>query len=430
MMIGFIAAAAFNVVDTFYVSRLGTEALAAMGYTFPIVMTVFAMAMGIGVGTASVLSRTIGQGNHDEVKRITVDALLLGLGLALIFVVAGLLALRPLLQALGAKGTTLSLAMDYMRIWYPGVLFVIVPMVGNHAIRATGDMLSPSIIMTVNVGLNALLDPILIFGWGPIASMGVKGAALATVICRALGLIASLYILQHKKQMLDWIRPQLQQVLDSWKRILYIALPTTGANLLMPIAMGVLTRTVSSLGTSRVAAFSVGMRIERCAVIPLAAMGVSVIPLVGQNWGNGLYGRVRLALRTAWLTCLAWGAVCAIGLAVLAAFFAGIFTQEPAVSMSLKTFLYILPLAFAFRGILHSTTGALNAINRPLDSGLISALRLLALQLPLAILGAHFFDFPGLLWGIVVAEALATLIAISRLIYLLPRQLAAIGQVD
>jgi len=427
MMIGFAAAAAFNFVDTYYVSKLGTDALAAMGYTFPVVMTILSLAMGIGVGTASVLSRTIGEGNPEQIRRVTVDALMLALGLAAVFVAVGLLTLEPLLRALGATGEPLALAERYLRIWYPGVLFVIVPMVGNHAIRATGDTLSPSLIMTVDLGLNAALDPILIFGAGPIPPMGIEGAAWATVGCRALSLGAALYVLGRRKHMLALLRPKLAEVLDSWRRILYIALPVTGAHLLVPVTMGILTRTVAGFGTETMAAFSAGIRIERCAVIPLMALGTSMVPFVGQNFGRRLGGRIRQALRIAFWTCLGWGAFCVVGLAALAGPLGTLFTDDPAVQAPLATLLYILPLAFAMRGILHSTLGSLNAINRPVDCGVLNAVRLMGLQVPLALAGAAAIGFPGLLGGIVLGEGISMVLAVVWLRRLLAVHLPAGG---
>jgi putative MATE family efflux protein len=415
MMIGFAAGAAFNLVDTYFVSRLGTEALAAMGYTFPLVMGVFALAMGVGVGTASVVSRAIGAGDRHRVQRLTADALLLGLLMAAGLVAAGLVFLRPLLRAMGGRGETLALARQYMTIWLPGVLFVIVPMVGNNAIRATGDTLTPSLIMAVGLGLNTALDPLLIFGLGPFPAMGIRGAAVATVISRAISMTAAVTILALRKRMLTAERPHLRQVARSWRAILYIALPTTATNMLIPLAVGILTNAVSRIGTPSLAAFSAGLRLERFAVIPMAALGVSATPFIGQNWGAGRRDRARAALRVAWVTCFGWGGLCVVVLAGLAWPVAGVFSSDPAVRSQLRLLLLILPLAMAFHGIIHTASGAMNAINRPLHSAALSVVRLAVLQVPLALLGASLLAFGGLLGGIVVGEAVAALVAMAWL---------------
>ena len=413
MMIGFIAGAAFNIVDTYFVGRLGTVPLAAMGYTFPVVMIVLSLSVGLGTGTGSILARAIGRNDHHRVQRLTVDALLLGLLLAAVLVIIGNLTMKPVFGLLGAKGEALDLTMAYMRIWYPGIMFVIIPMVGNHAIRSTGDMLKPSLVMTIGLGLNALLDPLFIFGWGPVPAMGIRGAAWATVLSRIFSMIASLYILGRWKKMLTLERPRLAEVWKSWKGILYVAGPTSATHGLMPIVMGVITRVVSGFGTASVAALSAGLRIERCAVIPLVALGVSMVPFVGQNWGARNFDRV---LRAQWLSVaggVAWGVIVVILLTTFAQPIAGIFTEDTEVKKALVLLLTIMPLAFGFRGMSHSASGAMNAINRPFDSAANVLIRMLALQLPLVLLGARLFGFVGVLWGMVVADISAGLIAVT-----------------
>ncbi len=409
MMIGFVAGAAFNIADTYFVGKLGTEALAAMGFTFPIVMTVFSLTMGIGVGIASVCSRTIGAGRMADVHRLTFQSLFLGLTLTVVFVLVGIVFLEPLLKLLGAGSETLPLAKRYMRIWLAGIVVLVIPILGNNVIRATGDTLSPSMIMTLDLGLNIFLDPVLIFGWGPIPAMGIEGAAIATVFCRGLALAASLYILIFRKRVLVRDSFTFEGMWRSWKSVLYIGLPVAATNLLMPFAGGVVTRMISSLGTPFVAALSAGMRMERCIGIPLIAMGVSMVPFVGQNWGAREFERVRRARSITYLFCLLWGSLCLIGLRAVSANAAGLFSDDSSVIEALTVYLWIMPAALAFRGMSHAANGAMNAVNRPLDSSLVTVVRLVALQLPLAVLGMKLGGFIGILLGLVISEALGAL---------------------
>jgi len=199
MLIGFVAGAAYNVADTYFVSRLGTAQLAAMGYTFPIVMTVFGLVMGIGVGTSSVLARLIGSDDQSATRQLTLHALLLGLTLTVIIISIGWLLLPRILTILGADSVTRPLALSYLHIWLAGMVFLVIPLIGNNAIRATGDTLTPSLIMLIDMCINIMLDPAFIFGFGPIPAMGIRGAALATVIARAMALVASLIVLRKTK---------------------------------------------------------------------------------------------------------------------------------------------------------------------------------------------------------------------------------------
>lgn len=407
MLIGFIAGAAYNVADTYFVSRLGTAELAAMGFTFPIVMTVFGLVMGIGIGTSSVLARQIGQADEAGTRLLTLHALLLGLVVTAIILTAGWFTFPKILALLGADATTLPLALGYLRIWLAGMVFLIIPIIGNNAIRATGDTLTPSLIMLADMGLNIVLDPIFIFGLGPVPAMGIRGAALATVLARALALVASLVVLYKAKHLLVLERLGWRTTLASWGRILYIGVPAATANLLMPIAGGLLTRMISSYGVTHVAAFSAGIRIEHCVVIPLFALGASLIPFLGQNWGAARYDRVRRGLRIAFGTCLSWGALCAIALAAFSGTLAPLFSRDESVVRMLILYLNIVPAAMAFRGISHSICSSLNAMGHSLHSTAATALRLFGLQLPLALLGSHLAGFFGLLVGVVCGEVLA-----------------------
>ncbi len=140
MLFGIMGMVVFNLVDTIYVGRLGTAELAALSFTFPVVMVVTSIGLGIGVGASSLISFAIGEGNHSKVQRITSDSLVLSLLLVTVFISIGYFTIDPLFTALGATPEILILIHQYMEIWYLGVPFVIVPMVGNNALRAKGDM--------------------------------------------------------------------------------------------------------------------------------------------------------------------------------------------------------------------------------------------------------------------------------------------------
>ena len=193
---------AFNAVDTYFVGRLGAVPLAAMSYTFPVIMILGSISHGLGVGISSVVSRAIGSGDHHRVQRLTTDGLILAFMVVVVASLCGIMTIRPLFSLLGAREQTLKLIYQYMFIWYLGIPFVIVPMAGNNAIRATGDALTPSIVMIVAVVVNLGLDPILIFGLGPFPAMGISGAALATVLARFTTLPISLGILVFREKLI------------------------------------------------------------------------------------------------------------------------------------------------------------------------------------------------------------------------------------
>jgi putative MATE family efflux protein len=167
MFFGIFSAIAFNIVDTFFVGQLGTLQLAAMSFTFPVVSLIGGLSLGLGAGASAIISRAIGRGDHQEVQRLTSDSLVLSLLIVVFFVIIGLLTMDQVFYLMGATPDIMDMVKDYMRIWYPGMAFIIIPMVGNNALRATGDTKTPMKIMLVSFIINLVLDPLLIFGLGP-----------------------------------------------------------------------------------------------------------------------------------------------------------------------------------------------------------------------------------------------------------------------
>jgi putative MATE family efflux protein len=297
MLVGHLSVATFNLADTYFLAKLGTDALAAMGFILPVVLLIGSLAVGLGIGTSSVISRAIGQGDRHRVRRLTTDALALSVLVVAVFVVIGLATIRPLFGAMGAEGRVLDMIEQYMQVWYFGMVFVVVPMVGNHAIRSTGDTISPSAIMISANAVNLVLDPLLIFGWWGLPQMGIVGAAVATVIGRGTALVASLAILHFRKRMLTLSLPRPSELVRAWGQVLYVGVPAGATILLGPVSLFVIMWMVSGFGQSAVAAVGAGLRVERFAMMVVIALASVMVPFVGQNWGAGLFDRVRRAQR-------------------------------------------------------------------------------------------------------------------------------------
>ena len=331
MIFGIVALVAFNLVDTFFVGQLGTIELAAISFTFPVVFIIGSIAMGLGIGTSSVISRAIGEGDRHKVQRLTTDAMALSLLVVISFVVVGLLTIEPVFRLLGASPEIMPFIKQYMVIWYVGVPFVIIPMVGNSAIRATGDTKTPSIIMMAAAGVNLVMDPLLIFGIGPFPRWELAGAAVATVAARATAMVISLWVLYRREGMVTFERPRLGEVFQSWKKVLYIGVPASGTNLIIPMSMGVITRLVSTYGVEAVAALGVSIRIEMFALTVIMALGSVMTPFVGQNWGAGKLDRVRLGVRLSRRFAMVWGLGMFILFILLSRPIAGLFNDNPKV---------------------------------------------------------------------------------------------------
>jgi len=407
MIFGMVGMVAFNLVDTFFVGQLGTQELAALSFTFPIIMVIGSLAMGIGVGSSAVISKAIGRGDHHMVQRLTTDSLILSLIMVAFFVLIGMLTIEPLFRLLGATPDIIPLIREYMIIWYPGVLFLIIPMVGNNAIRATGDTKTPSVIMLVAVFVNIVLDPILIFGLGPFPMLGLTGAAIATVLSRAITLIVAIWVLYYRDRMITFDIPPLKTIIDSWKSIMYIGLPVAATRLLSPIAMGVIIALIATYGHEAVAAFGVGIRIEFLAMTVIFALSTVIGPFVGQNLGAGRYDRVKLGVKYSNGFSLIWGVVMFVLLAVTARPVASIFNDDPVVISIIMLYLWMVPIGYALFGVFQISTITLNVLNKPVHAAILMVIQMFVLYIPLAYVGSYLFGLPGIFGAIVLAYSLS-----------------------
>jgi len=411
MMIGMFSIVAFNITDTYFIGRLGTTALAAISFTLPVVMLQGAISMGLGIGVSSLIAQAIGKKNHNLVKRLTTDALILSVMIVIITIIVGLLTITPLFTALGATGIHLKLIWNYMFIWYLGVPFVVIPMVGNNAIRATGNTKIPSLIMIISVVINIILDPLLIFGIGPFPELGLQGAAIATVIARASTFCVSLYFLHFKFNMLTKHIESISNIITSWKKILYIAVPAALTQVLMPISMGYLTRLISTFGESAVAAIGISTKIEMFAFFPLMALGSVLVPFVGQNLGAKKIDRIQDGISFSNKFVMLLGLFIFIIFRIFNRELAMMFDDSTKVISIVSSYLIIVSVGYGFLGISAIGGSIFNALNKPLNAALLNFIRMILIFVPLTYIGSVSGGLNGIFIGIVTTFILSGTIA-------------------
>ena len=403
MLLGMMGMVIFNLVDTFFVGRLGVHQLAAMSFSFPVIMFLNSLSRGVGIGTSSLISRNIIHAERQQVKMMASRAILLGVLIVLVFAVAGKLTIRPVFRSLGAENEVLGYVEDYMGIWYFGLPFVVIPMIGNSIVRATGDTFTPGMIMVVIAVINGILDPFLIFGIGPFPEMGIKGAALATVLARALGLIAILVIL-IRENLISVKIGRLVQIFRTWKQVLYIAGPTSLTLLITPLSIGFITRILASHGKETVAAFGVASRIEMFALMLIMALASVMLIFTGQNLSKHKFDRIRSALKLSMRFSLIWGGIIYMVLLFLGYHIASAFTDDKLVIEVARNYFLIIGASYGFQGLGVLSASTFNGLNKPLPSTFFSVLRMLVLYVPLAWIGSHFFDINGVFWAGFIAN--------------------------
>lgn len=419
---GGIAFALFNITDTYFVGKLGTENLAAMGFTFPVVMIASAISFGISTGAASLVSRMAGTSNKGGMQRTTTDGIILSLLMVMFFSFLGLKTMDVLFPILGADESTLPLVKEYMTVWYSFVFVVLMPPVSDGAMRALGDAKKPFLVMLTCAVLNIILDPILIFGWFGLPAMGIRGAAIATVISRFAGMVVSLSFLHFHYGLISFKNMHLKSVVSSWKAILHIGVPSAGVSLVPQLLRTLLTALAAVVGGNiAVAAVAVGSRIEGFINIASGAIGSSIIPIVGQNWGAKQYERVeemrRLLIRLAFVVT----GVVIVLMNIFAYPVVRIFTEDLAVQKMAVVYLRIILIGTIGLNIYTWNGSILNAIGSSMVTLKINAGGTLFLMMPALYLGSKL-SFEWMLLGLAVTQLIVAVISVKQTIKTLTDQ--------
>jgi len=393
---GVLGLVLYNLVDTFYIGMLGPVPLAAISFTFPVVMIVGAIAQGLAQGASALISRTIGQGDGDTTRRLATHAMIMALGMVILVASVGLSTIDPLFRLLGAGDDVLPLIREYMEVWYLGVMFIIVTMVGNNILRSTGEVKLPGVIMLVAAGLNALLDPLFIFGLGPFPALGIRGAALATALARSITLLVSLYLLVFREHLIHFGKGGFREFWTSFKDISFLGVPIMATRLIVPLGAGVVTRIVSQFGTPAVAGYGVAHRIEIFALSFVNSLSIVLSPFVGQNIGAGRLDRVKQAFTSAAKFSFWVGGLSFLVLLAIPQVLVGFFNQDPLVVSTGSLYLRIVSVAYAFQGLYMVIVAGLNVLKRPFSAGGLGFFQMFGLTIPLSLLFSHFWGLAGL----------------------------------
>ncbi len=397
-----------GVVDTIYLGRLSTNALAAVGFCFPIMFIGNSINIGLGAGVISAISRDYGQKRFDEARAHGASALLLSVCLLSVYVGLSYLAMSLILNLMGTTADILPLSRGYLTYALPALVFTGIGMICNNTLRAGGEALLPSTIMISGAVINIILDPFLIFGLGPFPPMGIEGAALGTLISAIFTALYGLYLAGAHRKALRFAGLGKKSILEAWSIIGKVGFPAMSSNVIVPVSTFIVITIVARLiGTTAVAAATVTGRVGMLAICLLYALSACIGANTGQNGGAGLTDRVKEAFRISYLICLGWGVICAVILAVFAHPVLGLFTKDPEVISLALPYFYIVPLTFAGYGVVFVSAAGLNGLGRPVEGLVYTIIRSVILAVPLIWIGAETAG----LRGVFIATALTNLIS-------------------
>jgi len=402
-----------NVIIMYYVSRLGTAAIAAVSVAGNVAMLVFTAIIGLSVGATALIARYHGARDEINLRRAIVTTLAFSAVLAVVMAVVGTLAGKPILRLLGAEPDVVDLAYAYVRVFCIGGFGLIFLNNVSAALRGVGDSLTPTALVILAVLLDVVLEPLFIFGVGPIPPGGVGGAALGAVVAYSLATTISLVILKRRH-----LPPGTLTARNVNGRmggqIVTIGVPASLQMLIRVVAQMILIGFAALGGTAALAAYGVGFQLTGLILMPSFAFAMSAAILTGQNLGARQPERAEKSAMVSVAMCAAAAAVIVAVEVIFARRLVTLFDDTPAVVDLGVKYLYICAPSFLvvpFGMILSRAMGGAGVSWAPLIG---TAIVLLGVRIPMAYLFTHTLGMGtvGVFWAIAipnVLEGLATL---------------------
>jgi putative MATE family efflux protein len=406
MVLELVLESTFAVVDIFFVGKLGSSAVATVGLTETMLFLLYAIGFGLAMGVTAVVARRVGEGEHAAAAVTAVQAIWLAVIASVPFAVAGIVFAQDLLRLMGADAWTLENGYRYMQ-WALGSNAVILLLFTINAIfRGAGDAAAAMRVLWVANGLNIVLDPILIFGFGPVPALGVEGAAIATMIGRGTGVLMQLWILFHGGKHLTVLRSHVVWHGAILWNVMRTSLGGIGQMIVGMTAWIFLMRILASIGSEAVAAATIAIRIMMFTMMPAWGMSNAAATLVGQNLGAREPGRAEAAV---WRTGV-YNMVYLVAVSVL--FFSlpreliGIFTDDAAVVAIGAEWLRILSYSFFVYGWWMVAVQAFNGAGDTVTPTWINVVFFWLIQIPLSWVLAVAFGWQqsGVFWGVFISE--------------------------
>lgn len=397
-----------SLIDLFWVGRLGSQPVAALGIGVTLLMMLFPIAMGISTGTVALVSQLCGAGRHEDASEVAGQSLSLGLVMGAVTGLVGWFFAGKMCLLLGGSAEIAEIGGKYLRIYFIGSFSIFVLIMGNSILQGSGNTVLPMIALLLANILNIILDPILIFGIFGCPKLGVQGAAMAAVISDVIAASLVVGFLTRgvgrvRVRPAQWrIRPAMAM------SILRIGMPASGQLFARTLMQVVLIKVVAFYGTAAIAAYSIGMRIHQISLMPAFALGNASATMMGQNLGAGKPERARNA---AWVaTVIDVGIMLALSVifVAFAPLFIAIFDKNPEVVRIGSHYLMTVSPFYIFTAFAIVLGRALSGAGRTMATMVITIVALWGIQVPLAIILSRVFGMntQGVWWAISIANTI------------------------
>jgi putative MATE family efflux protein len=376
MLVTMLFQTLYFLIDLYWVGRLGTQAVAAVGIVGNLTFVVLALTQMLGVGTTAVVAHAAGRKDHEQALLLFNQAQVMAIVTGVVFLVVGLAGRWPYARAMSADIETAALAATYLLWFVPAMALQFLMVAMGSALRAVGNFKTGTVVGTVTVILNMLLAPILIFGWGTSRPLGVAGAAISSLVAIVVGNVwLAAYFLPRSAYLrfetADW-RPRF----DLWKKMLAIGLPTGFEFAITAAYLAIVYAVTRPFGAAAQAGFGIGMRIFQAGFMPVVALGFSVAPVAGQNFGARERNRVKDTFRDAAWMAAGYMAVFTIACQIAPASMVNVFSNDPDVIRIGSEYLRIVSWSSAASGLIFVASSMFQAMGNTVPSLISSGVRI------------------------------------------------------
>ncbi len=409
----------YQLTDTFWVGRLGAGAVAAVSLSFPVVFLLISLGSGLGIAGTILVAQHKGRRDQERVNYVSAQTVVMMLAASVVVTVVGTLASAPAMRLMGAAPEVVRDAISYLRISFLGMVFLFGFFVFQSLMRGVGDVTTPMLIVLGTVLLNLGLDPLFIFGWGPVPAFGVSGAALATIGTQAVAMAVGFAMLLGGRRGIHVHLRDLRPDLGLAASMFRLGLPASIEQSTRALGLTAMVFLVATFPTTVVAAYGIGARILSFVIIPSLGLGMATTTLVGQNLGAGNSDRAehiaRLSALVGMVVLSLIGAVFFVAAIPITAFFV---PGETAVIAEGAHFIRLMALSFGFMGVQMVTSGTLRGAGATVSAMLLAIISLWVLRFPLALILSKgtALGAVGLWWAFPISNVLAGLIALLWLL--------------
>ncbi|MDX1640574.1 MAG: MATE family efflux transporter [Balneolaceae bacterium] len=413
MVLEMMMESVFAVADIFFVSKLGPEAVATVGITESMMTILYAIAIGLSMGTTAMVSRRIGEKSRKAASVAAVQSVLIGITVSIPVAALGIFLSHELLALMGASETIINEMYTYTMIMMGGNLVIMLLFIVNAVFRGAGDAaISMRVLWFANL-LNIVLDPILIFGFGPIPALGITGAAIATTSARGLGVLYQFWMLAGKSSRIQISREDLKVNLDVMNRLVRVSMGGIGQFLISTASWVGMVRIIAEFGSTALAGYTIAIRIVMFSILPSWGMSNAAATLVGQNLGAKKPDRAE---RSAWICGFVnTGFLILIGITfyLFSENLIRLFTPELDVIEVGARCLKIIAVGYLFYGMGMVMVQAFNGAGDTVTPTWLNFICFWLIEIPLAWLLAMNLGMNenGVFWSIVVAESTFGIIA-------------------